>query len=422
MRWAVAILMLATAVPAAGAGWPAAIFERHCLACHQPGESGPFPLLTYVEAARWAKQIATVVGSGFMPPWLPAAGYGRFQHARRLTPAEVTEVKSWVAAGAPRGDGPARLQAPPPRPWAPDLAAEMRREFEVPAEGADVYRCFAVPLALERDRYVRALDIRPGNRQVAHHAIVFQDLTGTARQRDQGDGYECFGSPGFLPARGLGGWTPGSAQVEMPGGIPETLYKGADLVIQMHYHPTGKPERDRTRVGFLFTDQRPQRRVMDVALGSTAIDIPAGERAYKVTDHFTLPVEVEALGIIPHAHYVCKEMKGWARLPDGTRRWLIWIRDWNFNWQEQYRYAAPVRLPVGTRVEMEFTYDNSAGNVRNPNHPPQRVRWGPGSADEMAGLHLQVVPVDAADAEELGQALWGKMMRSLGGGIYRRQP
>jgi len=400
----------------------APILYRHCAACHRPGESAPFALLTYADAAKRAALVAAVTASRYMPPWLPVPGYGAFQHERRLTEAEIATLHRWADAGAPEGDR-AQIPPAPPPPSAdlgkPDLSVEMRASFSVPAEGPDLYRCFAVPLALDRDRYVRALDIRPGDRRVAHHAILFQDLTGTARRRDTGEGYECFGSPGFLPARGLGGWTPGSPVLRMAEGSPETLHQGADLVLQMHYHPTGKPETDRTRVDLYFTGRPPTRRVIDVALGSTAIDIPPGERQYKVTDHFTLPVAVDAIGIIPHAHYVCRQMKAWALLPDGRRRWLLWIRDWNFNWQDQYRYRAPVRLPADTRVEMEFIYDNSDGNPRNPNQPPRRVRWGPGSADEMAGLHLQVVTVRADDAEELGQALWGKMMRSLGGGIYR---
>ena len=159
---------------------------------------------------------------------------------------------------------------------------------------------------------------------------------------------------------------------------------------------------------------------MDIPLGSRQIDMPPGERAYKVTDHFTLPVPVTAIGIIPHAHYICKEMKGIAILPGGARKWLIWIRDWDFNWQEQYRYQQPLHLPEGTRLEMEFTYDNSADNPRNPNQPPERVRWGPETTDEMAGLHVQVIPDRMSDAAELGQALWGKFMRSVGGGFFRR--
>jgi hypothetical protein len=193
------------------------------------------------------------------------------------------------------------------------------------------------------------------------------------------------------------------------------------LVLQVHYHPTGKPESDRTRIALYFTAEKPRRHLMDIPLGSSRIDIPPGERAYKVTDHFTLPVDVDAVGVNPHAHYVCKQMLGYAVLPNGTRRTLIRIPDWNFNWQQEYLYGTPVRLPADTRVVMEFTYDNSEANARNPNHPPKRVTFGPGSTDEMAGLHIAVVPVHDQDTEELSQALWGKMMRALGGGIYGRR-
>ncbi len=289
----------------------------------------------------------------------------------------------------------------------------MAAPFQVPAEGTDVYRCFVLSARAARDRWVRALDLRPGNPSVVHHAILFQDITGTARRRDTGSGYTCFGTPGFLPARGLGGWTPGAIPFEFPAGIPELLHGGADLVLQVHYHPTGKPESDLTRVALYFTDRKPARRAMDIPLGSNRIDIPAGARNYKVTDHFTIPVDVDAIAINPHAHYLCREMYGHALMPDGTRRTLIHIPDWNFDWQQQYQYIEPLRLPEGTRVEMEFTYDNSADNPRNPNQPPRRVLWGPGSADEMAGLHILVTPVDPEDTDELSDALWSKMVRQL---------
>ena len=295
----------------------------------------------------------------------------------------------------------------------------MPTPFNVPADGPDLYQCFVIPAPAPNDHWVRAIDIRPGNAKVVHHVIVFQDTTRSARKRDTGGGYPCFGTPGFLPARGLGGWTPGALPFRMPDDIPSLFHGTADLVLQIHYHPTGKPETDRTRLALYFAAQPPARRLMDVPLGSNRIDIPPGDAAFKVTDHFTVPVDVDAIGIIPHAHYVCKTMYAYAVLPDGTRRTLLRIPDWNFNWQRQYRYAAPIRLPADTRIEMEFTYDNSAANPRNPNHPPARITWGPATTDEMAGLHVEVVPVHADDADELSQALWGKMMRSLGGGIYR---
>lgn len=403
----------AAATPATFSRNVAPILYRQCAACHRPGGVAPFSLLTYRDAARRAALIAQVTATRYMPPWLPATP--RFHGERKLTDAEIATLARWAAMGAPEGN-PAETPAAPKFPdgWqlgSPDLEAAMQAPFTIPAEGPDLYQCFAVPSGSPRARWVRALDIRPGNPKVVHHVLLFQDTTGTARKRDLGAGYPCFGTPGFLPARGLGGWTPGSVPSQTPAGIPELLHGGADLVLQVHYHPTGKPETDRTRLALYFTDKKPTRRAMDIPLGSTAIDIPPGERAYRVTDHFAIPVDVDALAISPHAHYVCKEMRGYAVLPDGSRRTLLWIPDWNFNWQQQYAYATPIRLPAGTSVEMEFTYDNSAANPRNPHDPPQRVTWGPGSADEMAGLHLEVSPVEEDDAEELSQALWGKMMR-----------
>ena len=401
----------------------APILFRQCAACHRPGGVAPFSLLSYSDAAKRAALIAKVTAGRYMPPWLPAEP--RFRDERRLSPAEIAAIGRWAAAGAPQGD-PAAAPAPPrfPDGWQlgpPDLEAEMRAEFTVPAEGPDLYQCFAIPAVTARDRWVRALDIRPGNPKSVHHVLLFQDTTGTARKRDTGSGYPCFGTPGFLPVRGLGGWTPGAIPYQAPKGIPGHLYRAADLVLQVHYHPTGKPETDRTRVALYFTDEKPTRRLMDIPLGSNRIDIPPGDRAYKVTDRFTIPVDVDVIAITPHAHYICREMIGRAILPNGSNRTLLRIPDWNFDWQQQYTYPAPLRLPAGTRVEMTFVYDNSAANPRNPHQPPRRVAWGPGSKDEMAGLHLAVSPVSEDDAEELSQALWGKMIRQRGEVPLRRQ-
>ncbi len=397
----------------------APILYRHCAACHRPRDVGPFPLLTYEDARRRAGVIAEVTTRRYMPPWKAAAGYGKFQGERGLTAAEIATLRRWSEGGAPEGN-PADLPSLPrfPEGWRlgpPDLAAGMAHPFPVAAEGPDVYQCFVIPLGLDRDRYVRALEFRPGNRRLVHHALLFADPAGVARRK--GESYPCFGAPGFLPVRGLGGWTPGMPPITLPAGAELTLPKGSDLVLQMHFQPTGRVEREQSTVALYFTDTPPVKRLLDVPLGSNRIDIPPGERAYKVRDHFTLPVDVEAVGIIPHAHYLCRDMKGHAVLPDGTRKRLLWIPDWDFAWQDQYRYETPIRLPAGTRLEMEFTYDNSADNPRNPHHPPRRVVWGPESTDEMAGLHVQVIPERKSDQEELLQALWGKMMRTLGGRV-----
>lgn len=403
----------------------APILYRHCASCHRREGSAPFSLLSYKDAARRASPIAAVTASRYMPPWKPQPGYGKFEGERRLTNAEIATLQAWAKGGA--GEGGQAAPAPPrfPEGWqlgAPDLVAKMPGPFAVPAGGDDIYHCFVIPLGLREDRYVRAMEFRAENPKLVHHALFFTAPSGIARQKaaaEQGLGYPCFGSPGFLPARGLGGWSFGAGPIRLPAAAAAVLPKGSDLVLQLHFHPTGKPEQEQSELALYFAGTPPVKRIVDIPLGSNQIDIPPGEKAYKVRDHFTLPIAVDVIGVIPHAHYLCKDMKGWAVLPGGGRKRLLWIADWDFNWQEQYRYESPVRLPAQSRLEMEFTYDNSEENPRNPNHPPRRVVWGPELTDEMAGLHWQVIPARMPEMPELGEALRGKLMRSLGGRVFR---
>ncbi|MCC6538443.1 MAG: hypothetical protein IT162_12885 [Bryobacterales bacterium] len=406
----------------------APILARHCVECHRAGGTAPFALDAYAHAAPRAAAIAEAVTTRRMPPWKPDPGPPHILGERRLSPTEIQTLAAWARTGAPAGtpraakpDEIRMVSAPPP---APDHVAAMRAPFPIPAGGPDLYRCFVVPAGLDQDRWVRAFRFEPGDPRAVHHALIFVDHTRAARRRDaetpDEPGYECFGAPGFLPSSSLGGWAPGTGLVDYPPGAAVRLRRDADLVLQLHYSPGAAPREDRSSVGLYFTDTAPTRRMMDIALGSRAIDIPAGANAYKVTDSFELPVDVIATGIIPHAHFLARTMRGWAVLPDGRRLNLLTIRDWDFNWQMQYRYRDEMPLPAGTRLEMEFTYDNSAANPRNPSRPPRRVTWGPASTDEMAGLHVQITPAREEDAEELGRALWGKIMRELGGGM--RQP
>ena len=427
MRFAAAVAFGALSGTGAAATYSrdvAPILYRHCAPCHRPGQSAPFALLTFQDAAGRAKLIAAVTANHTMPPWKPVAGYGNFAHARGLSAGEIGILGRWAAEGAPIGDGGAIPAVPKfPGDWKmgmPDLMVTLPKAFTVPADGPDLYQCFVVPLGLSEERYVRAIEFRPGNALVVHHALLFTDTGGSARRIAGGGSYSCFGTPGFLPTSALGGWSPGNHPIHFPRDAAGTLHAGADVVIQIHFHPSGKAEEEQSRVGFYFTSQAPTRRVEDVALTSRNIDIAPGDTGYKVRDHFTLPIDVHAIGIIPHAHYLCRDMKGTATLPNGSLIRLLWIRDWDFNWQDQYEYATPVALPEGTRIEMEFTYDNSAGNPHNPSSPPKRVVWGAGTRDEMAGLHLQVVPDRMEDLPELGKALWGKVMRSVGGEFYKR--
>ncbi len=378
----------------------APIVWARCAACHRPGEIGPFSLITYDDVRRHAAQIADLTARRIMPPWKPAAGKGEFQSERRLTDRELQTLQQWLAAGAPEGE-PAAL---PPLPnWSggwqlgtPDLVVSMPEPYAVPADGTDVFRTFVIPIPVSGPRYVRAIEFHPGNARVVHHANLGVDRTRSSRRLDARDP-----EPGYAgsmerdadyPEGQMLGWTPGQAPHPAPDGTQWRLEPGSDLVVQLHLQPTGKAERVAVTVGFFFTDVAPTRAPIGLRLGSETIDIPPGAPDYLVTDRYRLPVDVEVLAVQPHAHNLGRRMEATADLPDGTRRWLIEIDDWDFRWQDVYRYAAPLVLPKGTTLSMRYTYDNSAGNLRNPHRPPTRVVWGQNTTDEMGDFWVQVIP------------------------------
>jgi len=385
----------------------APILYKNCATCHRPGEVAPFSLLTYRDAAKRAKQIAAVTQSRFMPPWKAEPGYGSFQNERRLTDGQIAMLGEWAANGAPEGDAGGDPGAKPAAPvfaegWQagqPDKVFTLPEKFSLAADGPDQYRCFVVPMNLDHDVYVKSFEFRPDNRRVVHHAIVFSDPSGAARRLVRnGNSYPCFGGPGFGPTGLVGGWAPGGSPGVFAKGMELTVAKGTDLVLQIHYHPSGKPELDQSSLGMTFGEAPTIGRGL-VFINSRAIDIPAGESHYVVKTGMTIPQDVEVLGITPHAHYLARDMKIDARLPDGSITHMIWIKDWDFNWQGQYRYSQPLKLPRGTRVELEYTYDNSAANRRNPSNPPVRVHWGEQTTDEMAVAFMSVKLASLADEQ-----------------------
>ena len=388
----------------------APILYDNCAVCHRPGESAPFSLLTYADARKRAWQMGLVTESRFMPPWKPEAGYGRFAGARRLTDEQIATIRRWEKAGAP--EGPAESLPPLPRfaaGWLlgkPDLVIRMAEAFVLGPDGTDVYRNFLLPIPVERRRFVRGVEFRPSNRSIVHHARMAVDRSDASRKLDARDprpGWEegmSFGQAQNPDGHYLG-WTPGRVPHLARDDMAWRLDPGTDLVVQVHMQPTGKNEPLQVSVGFFFTETPPARIPAFFRLTSKSIDIPADERSYTIRDSFELPIDVDVLGVYPHAHYLGKSIKGWAELPDGRTEWLLWIRDWDFNWQDQYWYVEPLFLPKGTTVRMEIVYDNSEGNIRNPNHPPQRVVYGERATDEMGDLFLQVVPRNNSDLATL---------------------
>jgi uncharacterized protein (TIGR03437 family) len=420
-------LLFAAAVCPAGAQtvtWSeqiAPIIYQNCTNCHRPGQVSALPLTSYDDVRRRGSTVLQTVQSRFMPPWKPAPGWVAYRGERRLTSDQIALISQWINDGMPRGDA----SKEPPAPvfsdtWllgTPDLILEMPAGFNVPADGPDIYRNFVLQTGLTDDKWVKAIELKPSARAVVHHVLFASDKTGTSRQQDGLDGQPGFPGLGSIfttqaladpigaLSGGLGGWVPGTTPAFLPEGIAMALPKGSDLILQTHFHPNGAAQTEKTLVGLYF-GPRPDRELTQLQapafFGIRAnIDIPAGAKTYKVRSSFTIPVDVEAVTVSAHAHYLSREAKLTATLPTGEVKILLWIPNWDFAWQDQYTFQDLLPLPKGTRIDGELTYDNSAENIRNPNNPPKRVKWGEQSTDEMGSLILNVVPKDPNDTNAL---------------------
>ncbi len=388
----------------------APILNARCVSCHRPG-GGPFALTSAAEAAAVAPMLVEVTRDRSMPPWPPRPDPAhKLVGERWLSDAEIALLARWTAAGCPPGD--AADLPPPPRfadGWQlgrPDLVVRMPEAFTVPADGPDVFRNFVLPLDIPADRVVAAIEFHPGDHRVVHHAVLFLDESGRARELDAADprpGYEGFGGPGFLPSGALGGWSVGNTPRRLPGGRGRYLRKGSDLVVQVHYHPDGVERTDRSEIGIFFVDEPVaefladrQRLVGSIWVADYLLDIPSGEAAHAVTARYRLPREVTIVGVVPHMHLLGRSVRVRADLPGGERRVILDIPAWNYAWQDEYLYESPFCLPAGTELVIEAVFDNSEANPSNPSKPPQRVVWGDGTLDEMLFCFFLV----SADATE----------------------
>jgi tetratricopeptide (TPR) repeat protein len=401
----------------------APILFANCASCHRPIDGAtappagsgdedplcvagaPFSVLDYRSVRRHAPEIVSAVQRRAMPPWLPEPGHGVFTGERRLRDDQIALIARWAASGAPEGD-PAEAPAPPKAAsgWqlgTPDLVLTPAEPYVLRPGARDVFRNFVLPVPITTTRYVRAVEFRADRPQVLHHADLALDATRVSRALDRADAGPGFGTMDGGQVMNVYGWTPGKVPVLEPEDTAWTLEPGADLVLLLHMIAGASNETVQPSIGLFFSDTPPTRTPISVKLESQAIDIPAGNANYVVEDSYVLPVDVDAVSVYPHAHYLGKEMHGTATLPDGSRQELLSIRQWDIRWQDRYRYQSPVYLPRGTRLSMRFTFDNSAANPRNPARPPQHVRAGPRSIDEMAQLWLEVVPRRGEDAAVL---------------------
>ncbi len=368
----------------------ASILHESCSSCHRPDGGAPFSLLSYKNARRRGRQIVQVTKSRYMPPWKAEPGHGEFEGARRLPDETIELLEAWVQGGMKEGDPAAG--PPPPQyteGWSlgePDLVIQMKKPFKIPAEGPEIFRRFGIPLDIPEDRYIKAIEFRPTSPDVVHHVFIMRT---NANRQGNGDG---LGFEGEL----LEGWTPGAITKFLPDGVAKHLKKGDTIVLRSHFRPSGKIEHEQSKIGFYFGDP-PKRALTGLRLRNNKIDILPGEDGYTVSDTVVVPADTDAIGIAAHAHYICREVRATATYPDQTTEWLLLIKDWDFNWQEHYRFAKPVFFPKGTVLNMEYVYDNTASNPRNPFDPPRRVRYGQLSTDEMAILYIEALLKDDAD-------------------------
>jgi hypothetical protein len=416
----------------------APILFKNCTSCHRPGEIAPMSLLTYKDVRPWVRSIVSRVTAGTMPPWHADPTTGEFLNDRRLAPAEKETLLQWAAAGAPEGD-PADLPAPPKyvEGWTigqPDAILAMQEDYPVPASGKIAYQYFEVPTDFPEDRWVQAFEVRPGNRTVVHHVIVYMrppappareqpERAGEPRRRPAplftfAEGMDIpagqTGGPELpedqRPVPGpsersrppmlgpsIGAYVPGNSSRMYQPGTAARLIAGSTLVFQMHYSTIGTPTTDRTSIGFVFTKERPKTELRSAALINGSLHIPAGDPDYRVDAEMTINRDMTLWGMLPHTHVRGKRWTYEAEFPDGRKETILSVPKYDFEWQTDYVFRTPLKLPKGTKLHATAWYDNSPANKSNPD-PTQEVWWGDQTWEEMmfTGLTFSVDPAPTA--------------------------
>jgi hypothetical protein len=390
----------------------APILYKNCATCHRPGEIAPMPLLSYKDARPYAKAIRDEVGDGTMPPWHADGTHGKFSNDRSLSPADKDVLARWANGGAPEGD-PKDLPALPKftEGWQlgePDAVLQMPVDYKVPADGFVEYEYFEVPTDFKEDKWVQAVEVRPGARAVVHHVIVTArpgkpeprpggftfargmnvprgqtGAEGAAKTEDpkHGKGQSLFPAPQRLGSF-IGGFAPGSTAFNYEPGTAMLLRAGSTIVLQMHYTPAGKETVDRTKVGLFFAKEPPKTELRLGTLLNGALQIPAGEKDYSIAAEMTSLTDVTLRSLMPHTHLRGKSWEYTAIFPDGRSEVILSVSRYDFNWQTEYVFAEPLKLPKGSKIRAVAHYDNSAANKSNPD-PKIDVKWGDQTWEEM---------------------------------------
>lgn len=408
------LLLTAGAAAAQTPTWStdvAAIVYNNCATCHRSGGIAPFPLMTYNDAVAQASAMNADVQSGAMPPWPPDPTYSHMAHERLLSAAQKAKIAAWVAAGTPQGNP--NLAPPQPvfsnngdLPGTANLTVQIPT-YTSPAATTDMYRCFVLNTGQSVDKYITAFEAIPGNRGIVHHVLVFADTTGMATQldaQDPGPGYTSFGGIGTNNAIMLGGWVPGSSPVAYPQGFGVKLPHNAKIVVQIHYPAGTAGETDSTRIRFFFSSAPSVRDVLILPVLnhntniSPALVIPANT-VRSFTEHFDLNLgpDFSLLGVAPHMHLLGQHINAFGVTPLGDTQRYISIPEWEFHWQGFYLLKQIKKVPNGTQIYSQATYDNTVNNPENPSSPPQNVTAGEATTNEMMITYFVITTYQPGD-------------------------
>ena len=393
------------------------IVYTKCASCHRSGEIGPMSFSNYEEVKSWGATIKNVTQSKYMPPWLADPSYSRFQAENFLTDDELNKIAEWVDNGMPRGDATNEPAFPEfvegSAIGTPHLVLEMAEPYMHKGNNKDDYRYFVLPSGLTEDKVIKTMEFRPGNTQIVHHALIFEDNSGKAAQKDNATpeyGFEGFGSflgddqTEILSQKQYPGYVPGQKPIKYPDGTGKILRAGADVVVQVHYAPWSTDEWDQSTLNIFFAEEGevlereieghimvPFPEVINELFFIRPNDVKEFHGVWEV------PKDVSFTGISPHMHLLGQHWEVYMEKPDGEITNLIRINDWDFNWQGSYAFNRYITAPKGTKIHAIASYDNTADNPNNPSNPPRFVSWGEGTTDEMFYLPLEFVEYQDGD-------------------------
>lgn len=374
------------------------IVTRNCATpCHHPGGIGPFSLLTYDDVAKRGKFVAQVTRIRYMPPFPADRTFQHYANERGLTDTEIQTIQNWVTGGMKKGgrrkeEGDKREQSKPPNQ--PDLVIKMARPYAIAGNSREDFRYFHIPTNLKQDVWVQAIEFVPGNRKLLHHSRLMADTTNTMAAID-GMAEDDPQLAGFQKTRladeFLYGWVPGNDRVTFPPGAAKRLRAGTDLIVNIHYAPSAKPDSDQSEIRLYFAKTPVLHEVKTLSLTENNISnqpflLPANTKPTFYMNVGPLPDTIRLLSVLPHAHYRGKTFKAFAITPDGDAVNLIKIDAWDYNWQMTYFFQKPLILPKGAMILAEATYDNTDQNPLNPHRPARTVGYGWTSTDEMMNL------------------------------------